>query len=113
MFPVAALGVNASTSCPDEKLVVMDTVALESVVLSTSATVMPLLIVSADPFSVNPTVLPPAPSVGASLAGATVTVERTFRAVVSTPPLAVPPLSCREVSVTARAPAVGFSLVLR
>ena len=49
---------------------------------------------------------------GASFTGTTVTVEAINSAVVSAPPLAVPPLSWICVSVKVRLPAVGLSVLV-
>ena len=51
-----------------------------------------------------------AESVGASLTGTTVTVDAMASVGVSTPPLAVPPLSLIWVRVNTRLPAVGSSV---
>ena len=51
MLPIPAPLTNPSTSCPLAKLPVIDTVALASVVLSTSVTVSAVLMAAAAPFS--------------------------------------------------------------
>ncbi|MCY1280088.1 hypothetical protein D9M70_288620 [compost metagenome] len=50
---------------------------------------------------------------GASFCAATVTLAERLRLVLSTPPLAVPPVSRRPVRVITRAPVEGVSLSLR
>ena len=106
-----------SWSCPALKPLPMVTVAEFRVRLSTSLTVSALSMATGVDGALSPATkaaLPPeVVRTGASFTATTVTVEARASAVVSTPPLATPPVSLKEVRVTLRLPAVGLSLRLR